>query len=990
MRTATEGRITGTSKNCYVATIEPILVLQFFGTFRASRSGIALPSPRARKVLLLLTLLTLRTGQPVERNYLAGTLWPDSDDRTGAMSLRRALSDLRAWLGMEAHRLTSPTSQTIALNWEDGVFIDVLAFDKAVYQWNKQGQIAAAEEAITLYRGALLIGFDDLALTGERVRRAEQCREMLEAISRRVLAAGDVARAIRLVRRAEEIEPLSQSVQRLLYECLARNGDLPAALRAYRNFRILLHRETNQEPDAATVMCIQRLRQEPQEYTPVAVVPKPSLLPVFLTSLIGRKPETESISTRLFEPDTRLLTLTGIGGIGKTRLAIAAAGQMGEASFTDLSTFTSGNITESAIFEAILRNLDDAPLPPNRMARAELTARLAERPVLLVLDNCEQIVPTISHVIETILKETPYTKVLATSRMPLGVSGEAYWPVSPIALNEAITLFTQRARAVRPDFAVTPANQDSIRALCVQLDCIPLAIELAAARIRALPLEKIRERLTASLELLANRGNNPNVPARQQTMNATLEWSYALLTEMEKSLLQALSVFLGGWTLEAAEQVCVSNDVTSQDVIELLTSLLDKSLVVYEEAAREARYRLLGTVRQYVQEKQSSVKENRFRQQHRDYFLGLAEKIKPKLIGSEQVQGLNVLETEYDNLREAMRFCREQSGEAETGLRLGVALQRFWEVRGYLHEGQERLMELLALPEVQVPTETRADALSGAGTLAYRRGDFAAAQSLYEECLAIRRTGEDKAGIADVRGNLGTIAFSQGNYTLARSLFEEWLAIQREAGNKANIANSLNNLAVIAHVQGDYAAARLLFEESLAVKREIGDLSGVASTLNNLGVLSEQEGDYPTARAYLEESLSLLREVKDKRGMAITLNSLGDVVLEQGDYTLAHSYNYESLVLRREVGDRAGIAYALEAFAVLNARQQKFEQAVHLWGAALELRKQIGFPIRISEQERYDREILRAREAWEEGAFSSAWEQGSLLTMEQAIEIALQ
>jgi len=478
---------------------------------------------------------------------------------------------------------------------------------------------------------------------------------------------------------------------------------------------------------------------------------------------------------------------------------------------------------------------------------------------------------------------------------------------------------------------------------------------------------------------------------RHQTLRATVDWSYDLLSEPERLLFNRLAVFAGGFTLEAAEAVGTGERVEADDVLDLLSRLVDKSLVTAEEGTDDSvRYRLLETLRQYGRERLiASGETEETQRRHAAYFLALAEEAEPKLTGPEQVVWLDRLETEHDNLRAALRWVRA-SGEAETGLRLGGALWWFWYVRGYYLEGRERLAELLALPGAAGRTAARAKVLNGAGVMAWAQGDYAPARTLHEESLAIRRELGDRRDIARSLNNLGILSYRQGDYTAARSFYEESLAILRELGDKRNIAASLNNLGQVAHDQGDYAVARSLYEESLALFRELGDKRGIAYSLNNLGDAVLGQGDYAAAKSLYAESLVIQRELGDKSGIAEELGHLGEVALGQGDHAAARSLCGESLAMRMELGDRRGIAKSLEGFVGLAAAQTQPERALLLAGAAAALRETIGAPLSPAERPRLERHLETAHQALDEEASAKAFAAGRAMTLEQAIAYALE
>ena len=771
-------------------------------------------------------------------------------------------------------------------------------------------------------------------------------------------------------------------------------------------------------------------------------------LPVQLTSFIGREKEIQAVKSLLAR--TRLLTLTGSGGCGKTRLALQLAADLIEEYSDGVWLVELAALSDPALVPQIVAAALGLREEPGRSLTQTVTDYLQTKTLLLVLDNCEHLVEACAHLVEILQRPCPRVKIVATSREALGVSGEQVYRVPSLLVPDPAglvktqsnvvavvsgydgpRLFVERAGLHQAGFALTPQNASEVVSICQRLDGIPLAIELAASRVRSLSLGQIAARLQDRFRLLT--GGSRTVLPRQQTLRAAIDWSYDLLTQREQVLLARLSVFAGGWSLEASEQVCAGEGIEERDVLDLLTSLVDKSLVVFEAEQEDeagARYRLLETIREYGWERLTECEEAaEWRRQHRDYFLALAEEAEPKLAGAEQAEWLERLESEHDNLRSALGWCQAEEGGAEAGLRLAGALWRFWEVRGYLGMGRGYLGEALSRVGAAGRTALRARALNGAGNLADNQGDYEVARALYEESLSIRRELGDKQGIANTLNNLGIVSKEQGDYRGARVLYEESLSIRREIGDRVGIAYSLNNLGVVAHEQSDYTASQAYHEQSLAIKSEIGDQGGIAYSLNNLGTVALDQGDYGSSRAYYEqslaifreigdqgsiayslnnlgvvawhqddsetarglyeESLSIFRELGDKRGIAGSLNSLGNVARGRGDYRGARTLQEEGLAIRWELGDKWGIAESLEALATLAVAEGRPERAARLRGTAEALREAIHTPLPPNEREQYDRDLAAVREALGEAAFAAAWAEGRRMSMEQVIEYAL-
>jgi predicted ATPase/class 3 adenylate cyclase len=697
----------------------------------------------------------------------------------------------------------------------------------------------------------------------------------------------------------------------------------------------------------------------PAEFPPLRSLDShPHNLPVQLTSFVGRGREMAEVQRLM--GGARLLTLTGSGGVGKTRLALQIATkllvhQRDGVWLVDLGPVADPALVPQAV-AAVLRVREQA----GRALVETVIDTLRAKRVLLVLDSCEHLVTACAELVGALLSRCPELAILVTSREVLGIAGEQTYRVPPLALPdgqhavllgqllhyEAVQLFMDRARAVRPDFAVTEANARAMAQVCRRLDGIPLAIELAAARVKVLTVEQIARRLDDRFRLLAG-GSRMALP-RQQTLRAAKDWSYELLSETERAVLRWLAVFAGGWSVEAAEAVCTADGTDEGAILDLLMHLVDKSLVVVEEQDGEVRYRLLETIRQYARDKLVEAGDVvAVRDRHRAWYLALAEGAEPELWGTAQSQWLTRLEAEHDNLRAALEWSLE-TGAPETSLCLAGALWKFWEVRGYLSEGRRWLERALAASGAPSPA-ARAMACAGAGVLARHQGEYDRARALLDEGLALCRAHDDRRGIAA----------------------------------------ALNNLGVVARRQGDFDRASALLKESLAIRRELGDDHGIASSLNNLGVLARHQGQYGSAIALLEECLALRRELGDKQGIANTLNNLGHAVRKQADLIRALALLREGLILDQELQDKAGIAFGLEGLAAVACEQGQAVQAARWFGAAELLRDAIGAPLSPVDRTEYEHSIATTRGALGDEAFAMARAAGRALLLEQASAEAL-
>ncbi|HLX57584.1 MAG TPA: tetratricopeptide repeat protein, partial [Ktedonobacteraceae bacterium] len=686
-----------------------------------------------------------------------------------------------------------------------------------------------------------------------------------------------------------------------------------------------------------------------------------SNVPVQLTRLIGREREVKAACALLRRPGMRLLTLTGPGGVGKTRVALQVATEL-------LDDFAEG------VYFVSLAHIDDPAFIIPTLARTlgfgaiagvelteQLKAYLREKRLLLLLDNFEHLVPAASLLVD-LLTSCPELKLLVTSRAPLHLRGEHEFPVPPLALPDlkhlpgatalsqyaATMLFVQRALAVDPDFQATDANAPVIAEICARLDGLPLAIELAAARIKLLSPQSLLARLEHRLHLLT--GGAQDLPERQQTLRSTLKWSYDLLNESEQRLFRRLSIFVDGCTLEAAEAISALPGDGELNVLDGVASLLDKSQLQRIESEGDERgdrrLVMLETIREYGLELLATHREMEATQYaHAEYYLSMAEKAEPNLAGAEQGRWFDRLEREYENLRAAMRYLveraetemgaregrhQEAGHQAEMALRLGAALWGFWIVRGHWSEGLRWLERALAAdPGVAAPV--RAKALNAAGMLAYLQDNHGWAEQLCRESLALFRQIGDKRGIASSLIRLGQVAKARRNYAAARALLEESLALSKEVDDKGSIADALLLLARAAINQGEYSRARSLLEEGLALSREMGDKWGTAMALYHLARAVFSQGDLAEAHKLLEESLAIHRELGYKEGVAYALRLTGQLAFQQSDDTTARPLLEESVAIFRGVGDKGGAAKSLFRLASVVAFQGDNEAARRLF-----------------------------------------------------------
>ncbi len=728
--------------------------------------------------------------------------------------------------------------------------------------------------------------------------------------------------------------------------------------------------------------------------------PRPSNLPVQRNAFIGREHESATLRHLLGRDDVRLVTLTGPGGIGKTRLALQLAGEISHqfpsgACFVPLSVVAEPGLIASTIAQALgVRETG------NQSAQENMKDYLGglDQPLLLLLDNFEHLVSA-APLISDLLSVGSELKVVVTSQSPLHVYGEHEFPVPPLTLPDpkslgtldvlsrlpAIALFVERACAVKHDFALTNENASAVAAVCARLDGLPLAIELAAARIKLLSPSAMLARLESCLNLLT--GGARDLPTRQQTLRGTVDWSYGLLNPAEQTLFRRLSVFNGGCTLEAVEAVCDTKGDLGLDLLDGMASMVDKSLVQQVEPEGETRFIMLSTIREYALERLAASDDTAAtRRSHAAYYLVLAEE--GALEAATHPEWLDRFEIEHDNFRTALEYLIK-IGDADWGLRLGTALFRFWETREYLTEGRSRIARLLALGGAAARPKLRSRLLFAAAVLAGEQGDYAPAQQLFEESLETCLELNDNRGVAVALNALAVNARDRGELATSSFLFERCVAIWREAGDPSDIARALSNLANVTKLQGELARASSLYDECLAIFRKVGDVAGIAWTLNYQGDVARESNDLTAARSFYEQALAAFSLSRDGWGIACALSDLASLSWDQSDNDEARRLYGESIQMFQNLGHQRGIARVLECLAANAAAQSDPVQSLRFAGAAAALRERLGAPLAPAEQHKLEKVLEFARRTVGNDVGMAAWMGGWAMPVEQAIREAL-
>jgi predicted ATPase/DNA-binding SARP family transcriptional activator len=940
------------------------LEVHLLGKFEVSHNGntIAITSRPAQS---LFAYLVLKANTSHRREKLAGLLWPDSLEETARDNLRHALWRVRKALeSASSARYLQTDDSSIRFDASSEYWLDAEELEKL----NETASTDKLIAVLSAYQGELLPGFYDEWVVLER----EHLYSIFEHQMARLLALlQEEQHWLEVLEWGERWIKLGQKPEpayRALMTAHAAKGDMSKVAATYeRCVRSL--KEFGIEPSEQTKELYKDLKLGKEPTRNTVVTPKraekevSSNIPVPLTSFVGREKELKEIARLL--STSHLLTLTGSGGVGKTRLAIHTANDVIR-KFKDgvfwvgLVGLSDENLIPQAIAGSLnVREGSDEPLMET------LKTYLKPREILLVIDNCEHLIRDCAHYAEQLLAACPKLKILATSIEALGIFNETTWQVPSLPLPESkrsfspkelkqyssIELFNARAGNAKSSFALDERNAFSVAQICRRLDGIPLAIELAAARIKVLSVDEIAARLDDRFSLLT-AGSRTAVP-RHQTLRATIDWSHDLLTESERILFRRLAVFAGGFTLAAAESVC-SQGMKRSDILDLLGRLVDKSLVVVEPVSDmgETRYRLLETIRQYALERLAGAGEAReLRDGHLAFFAKLAELAEPKMFGRESPHWYKRLDHELDNIRTAIEWATN-SGKADVALEIAGSLVYFWFAHGLGgSEWHDRVHQALSRPEGKEPTLARAKALNGLGFMYW----------------------------ADVYP------------TDRRPELEEALHIGRETGDPWTVATALRNLGLLENIEGNYAKARTFLEQSLEIWREIGpeEKTGSTWTLIFLGDVALNSSNPDWARSLYEETVAILRELGDLNFLAYSLRRLAQLYWQEGHYDRAIAQLRESLILNQDVTDPRGIIACLAGFAAIAIEQEQYQRAAQLMGAVETQLVSIGIRLLYMDKMEYDRKLAVLQTKLDQHTLKKFWEKGNGMSLEQAIGFAL-
>ncbi len=1013
------------------------LTINLFGILELSGAGPMVL--KTRKEQWLLGLLALNLGKPVDRAWLSTALWPDAETGMARYYLRRALSDLNNDLGDYRRLIQSESYRTICLERE-GVVCDLTEFDQLLYN----GDIASLKQAVSLYRGPLLVECPEEWAIPARVLREQQYALALDALAASALESGAWLQAAGFARQLIASDAFNESAYRTLMHALSNSGNVPEAIKAYRDLRLLLHGELNTQPDAETQALFEILRERhtlPQhsepirskaravdsgcstfanpQHTPTQFKP----LPRPLTTLFGREDARLEVVSLL--NSTKLVTLTGPGGIGKTRLALDVA-QHQNAIYTDGILFVDlASVSEPTMLPIVMAEAAGISEQVGVELSEAIVKNLAECRSLVILDNCEHLIDACALQVHKLIQAVPFLKVIATSRQPLNISGERVFQVPTLEIPPAIgvgdagavskptvdtvldyssvQLFVQRAREANSTFRVTQVNLASIANICRRLDGIALAIELAAVRTRSLSPEQIESRLNDRFSLLTT-GSRVAMP-RQQTLRALVDWSYVLLTEDEKKLLAYLAEFTGGWTLEAAEQVCSSQppdfdsshspsigeftrnelypSLKREAIMDLVSALVDRSLIVMERVGDSVRYRMLDTIREYAGEKLRALPE------HRGLVRNFATYLNHRLWNSWTApieQGVAWVAAEYANIRSALEITLLDPDGGELAASLACGLERFWHVRSYFIHGMHYLRRAYEHKGIQQNTELHARTVLCLANMSRLVNELDEAEKLFNIVLDLLEQLKNYSQIARALSALAYVYILKGDLEAALVVCLRAVELVTRLGNKYSEANVRSRLEYIYREMGDLDAAYSNSLKAIELSIETGQPRVEFEARYGLGQVHLARGEYSEALSCFAATLKHHQSTGSKGGISEAHTGIALVAMKIGQYERARASLHESLNLALEIDFRVGILKCIEESANLRNLLGFNEEAALLcgWCAAERMRLRLAPP-----GSGFTRTSAAIAEGIGEARFRALVLQGGSMDLNSAAQIAL-
>ena len=1037
--------------------------ISLFGGLEARCGEQSLTRFKTKRAAILLARLACFPDRPQSREVLTEELWAEDDPDAARLRFRQTLKLLRQELepeGAESGSVLVTDRFSVKLN-RDAFTTDVAAFESALSSAARaethERRQELLERAVTIYRGELLPGFYEDWAVRERDRLAERQRQALEQLETLLTETGKIHEAVVYARQVVLADPYREESHQRLIQLYAQTGRIGEAHRQYRELERLLRDEMNAPPSDATVTLMERLPPAPVASSPPrpsshAVVALPALtsvpeepqtaaptLPVPTTRFFGREDEIAPLAALLMPrvaPPAPLVTLLGNGGAGKTRLALEIVPTLrewygGAVWFVSLAEVSDASRLLDTVAEAMgLPRSADIPIAE------QVTAKLLTYShALLILDNFETVGHEGNAIVQNLRRTVLGLACLVTSRQRLNIAGEKAYPVKPLPTPRSagtperllefpsVQLFVDRAQDARLSFALTPENAGTVAELCHTLEGIPLALELAAAWSAVLTPAQILARLTRRFDLLVSR--KEDTIERHRSLQAVLEGSFQTLPKSAQRLFAHLSIFRGGWTLDAAEAVCTDAELSADTILDGLSLLADRSFVWFEEQGETMRCQQLETLREFGAEQLMPDEKSALSTRLFTHFLTQAEATQAKIRTAEEKAAIDTLETERDNLRAALTWAVDS--DAMEGLRLLNVMANVWTVRGYIVEGRSWAERFLLA--TQGITPERAETLTNAALFAWYQGDYEAAIGFARRSLEARQELGDSAGMAASFNTIAMSAMEMGQITEAEAGFRESLTLHRALGNARGVSVQTVNLGGVAYYRGDYALSCELYEDALAQRRALGDQRGIASALDFLGRSKRELGEYAHARALHEESLALRRTLEDKSGIAFCLTRLGTalicleqyqralLVLEEacdhwkqlgdpsgmveaqyhqgkayerlGDEDTARTLWQDALRFRHQHNELPSISEVLEALAGLPLPDNSHIRAVRWLGSATSLREAIGFPVRASAFPVYNHTLTTLKNSVGDLAFAAAWDEGRTASCEEIVQDAL-